>query len=273
MTSVVKHPAKPDRIYAEPLAEVTDFVFDERVAAVFPDMINRSVPGYATIIRMIGLLAAERVPVGGRCYDLGCSLGAAALAMSRGGAGRQIEVIAVDNSAAMIRRAGQLLQEDQSASKIQLHCADIQDFPLKPAAMVVLNFTLQFIPLPKRVELLERIHQALDPGGLLLLSEKITFEQAEFEQLFSAMHHQFKRDQGYSQLEISQKRTALERVLLPETLHSHRQRLLQAGFRQVETWFQCFNFVSLIALKPNNHGASGDTPEHETSHGGSGTRD
>jgi tRNA (cmo5U34)-methyltransferase len=249
VTSVVKPPANPDRIYAEPLAEVTDFVFDERVAAVFPDMINRSVPGYATIIRMIGLLAAERVPSNGRCYDLGCSLGAAALAMARGGAGQEIKVIAVDNSAAMIGRAGQLLQEDQAASRIQLHCADILDFPLKPAAMVVLNFTLQFIPLSQREALLQRIYQALEPGGLLLLSEKIAFEQAEFQQLFSAMHHQFKRDQGYSQLEVSQKRTALERVLLPESLACHRQRLTQVGFAQVDTWFQCFNFVSLIALK------------------------
>ncbi|MBF0255784.1 MAG: carboxy-S-adenosyl-L-methionine synthase CmoA [Gammaproteobacteria bacterium] len=242
-------PANPDRIYAEPLAEVSDFVFDERVAAVFPDMINRSVPGYATIIRMIGLLAAERVPRGGRCYDLGCSLGAAALAMARGGAEKTVEIVALDNSPAMIERAGQLLAADQAGSRIQLHCANILDFPLQPAAMVVLNFTLQFVPLQHRAELLRRIQQALLPGGLLLLSEKIAFDQAEFQQLFSDMHHQFKRDQGYSQLEISQKRSALERVLLPESLQTHRQRLLQAGFAQVEPWFQCFNFVSLIALK------------------------
>jgi tRNA (cmo5U34)-methyltransferase len=238
-----------DSLYAEPQARVADFVFDERVAAVFPDMLNRSIPGYPTIIRMVGLLAGERAVPGGRCYDLGCSLGAAALAMARALPDQGTEVVAVDNSPAMIERAEALLAAEDPRPPIRFHCADILDFSLQPASMVVLNFTLQFIPPERREDLLRRIHAALLPGGVLVLSEKIAFEEPEFQGLFTAMHHQFKQDRGYSELEISQKRTALEKVLIPETLQAHRERLARVGFRSAASWFQCFNFVSLLALK------------------------
>ena len=85
--------------------------------------------------------------------------------------------------------------------------------------------------------------------GVLILSEKIQFSDERSEQLFVDLHHDFKRGNGYSDLEISQKRDALEHVLIPETIEAHRERLLAAGFSRVETWFQCFNFVSLVAFR------------------------
>lgn len=238
-----------DRLYGEPHEVIADFVFDERVAEVFPDMIQRSVPGYATIINMIGTLAAQRVQTGSLCYDLGCSLGAAALAISQGVQGRDCRIFAVDNSPAMLQRARQYLLQTQATSNIQLVCADLLDIRIRSASMVVLNFTLQFIPLALRRSLLQSIHQAMLPGGILVLSEKIALPSDEAQRLFTEMHHSFKRTQGYSDLEISQKRTALERVLLPETLAAHRSRLHEVGFSTVEVWFQCFNFVSLLAIK------------------------
>jgi tRNA (cmo5U34)-methyltransferase len=237
-----------DRLYAEPQAEIPEFVFDERVAAVFPDMIRRSVPGYATIISMIATLADQRVTAGSNCYDLGCSLGAAALAMRQGVAERPCRIIAVDNSLAMLMRARQYLESSPGAP-IVLVCADIQDIGVRRASMVVLNFTLQFVPLERRPALLQSIHDGMLPGGILVLSEKIRLASAPTETLFVAMHHAFKRNQGYSDLEISQKRAALDKVLLPETLEVHRSRLERVGFTTVEVWFQCFNFVSLVAFK------------------------
>lgn len=234
-----------DRIFAEPLDSPADFVFDERVAAVFPDMLRRSIPGYASIIQMIGLLAQTKLPATGICYDLGCSLGASALAMARACTERTI--IGVDNSRAMLEQARTTLATE--VVNIQLVEADVQDYGLAPAAMVVLNFTLQFLPLAGRRALLERIHEALVPGGLLVLSEKIAFEDALIQQTFIELHQGFKLAQGYSELEISQKRTALERVLLPESLATHQQRLSQVGFVQQEPWFQCFNFISILAIK------------------------
>ncbi len=245
--------SEKDRLYADPLKVTADFVFDERVAAVFPDMIQRSVPGYATIINMIGTLASRSVKPDTRCYDLGCSLGAAALAMHQGmGQGMQrtaVPIVAVDNSQPMLDRARELLARSDALPDIELVCADVQDVPIENASMVVLNFTLQFIDPAERPRLLGRIYEGLQPGGILVLSEKIALPSDAMQQLFTEMHHSFKQAQGYSQLEISQKRSALERVLLPESLDTHRQRLQSVGFETVEVWFQCFNFVSLLAIK------------------------
>jgi tRNA (cmo5U34)-methyltransferase len=238
-------PSNRDRIFAEPLQTPADFVFDERVAEVFADMLQRSIPGYATILQMIGLLAATELPATGLCYDLGCSLGAAALAIQRACPGRK--VIGLDNSPDMLEKARASLALD--APDIQLVEADVETFPLQPAAMVVLNFTLQFLPLEGRRALLERIHQALVPGGLLVLSEKIALDEPKLQQCFIQLHESFKEAKGYSRLEISQKRTALERVLLPESLATHQQRLQAVGFSHQHPWFQCFNFVSILAIK------------------------
>ncbi|MBL3533162.1 MAG: carboxy-S-adenosyl-L-methionine synthase CmoA [gamma proteobacterium endosymbiont of Lamellibrachia anaximandri] len=238
-----------DKIYATPQTLVTNFVFDETVAGVFPDMIQRSVPGYATIINMIATLAARRAQSESLCYDLGCSLGAAALVMRSGIGDRDCRVIAVDNSPAMLARARESLEADTGKAPVDFVCADIQDIRVEKASMVVLNFTLQFVSPERRSGLLQHIFDGMLPSGILVLSEKIALGKPQAQALFTDMHHAFKKGQGYSDLEISQKRTALENVLLPETLATHQDRLFQAGFNTVEVWFQCFNFVSLLAIK------------------------
>lgn len=238
-----------DRLYAEPRARIADFVFDDGVAEVFPDMIQRSVPGYGTIITMIGAFASRYVVPDSRCYDLGCSLGAASLAMHQGIGSHSQPILAVDNSLAMLRRARKLLATTGDLSAFALVCADILDIPIEAASMVVLNFTLQFIHPQRRQQLLSQIYRGLLPGGILVLSEKIALASAPSQRLFTEMHHSFKKAQGYSELEISQKRAALERVLLPESLACHRQRLHEVGFSTVEVWYQCFNFVSLLAIR------------------------
>lgn len=241
---------KKDAIYAAPLDEIIDFHFDEKVAEVFPDMIQRSVPGYGTMIALIGLLAAEHAQPDSHCYDLGCSLGAVSLAMRQRIKQPNCDIIAVDNSPAMIERGRRLLASDNASSvAVRMLCADIQDVAIENASVVVLNFTLQFIPLAERPLLIKRIFDGLKPGGILILSEKMAFAEADKERFHTKLHHDFKRANGYSDLEISQKRAALERVLIPETIPCHRQRVEEAGFSLVDVWFQCFNFASLVAVK------------------------
>ena len=241
---------KQDAIYAAPLNEMIDFQFDERVAAVFPDMIQRSVPGYAMMISTIGILAAKYAQANSHCYDLGCSLGAVSLALRQHISQPGCAIIAVDNSQAMIDRGQELLARDKTSTiPVNMVCADLQAVDIENASVVVLNFTLQFIPLTERLDLIKRIYQGLNPGGILILSEKIAFEEPGRQQLHDELHLDFKRANGYSDLEISQKRTALENVLIPETLACHQQRLQKAGFNIADIWFQCFNFVSLVAIK------------------------
>jgi tRNA (cmo5U34)-methyltransferase len=238
-----------DTIYSEPIADPISFRFDADVARVFPDMIRRSVPGYGTIINMTGMLAGRFARSGLRCYDLGCSLGASTLAMRQSILAPDCPIVAVDNSPAMLQRCRSVVDTDCHDVDVELVCADIQDVAIENACVVVLNFTLQFVPLEQRNELIARIADGLEPGGIMILSEKVSFIDPRLDALNIDLHHQFKKDNGYSDLEIAQKRSALENVLIPETLDQHRARITDAGFSSCDVWFQCFNFASLIALK------------------------
>lgn len=237
-----------DQIYSQPLEAITGFVFDQHVVRVFRDMIGRSVPGYATLISMLPVLAQHYVTSDSRCYDLGCSLGASTLALRHSIKQPQVEIMAVDNSPAMVEQCRSNIQNDSGQITVHIECADICQLSLQQASLVVMNFTLQFIPLQQRLDLLRNIYHGMLPGAALVLSEKLQFD-ANDQILMTNLHHTFKRLNGYSELEISQKRSALENVLISDTLATHQQRLQQAGFSRVVPWFQCFNFVSMLAIK------------------------
>lgn len=237
-----------DQIYADKQAS-SPFRFDQKVAAVFPDMIKRSVPGYENIIHNIQQFAEKYVTENSVCYDLGCSLGAASLAISYGNRHNGVKIIAVDNSSAMIERCASNISGFKHKTPIELVQADIQQLTIVNASMVVLNYTLQFIPQALRLDVLASIYQGMNNNGILLLSEKIIFSDETVNQLMIDLHHQFKRENGYSELEISQKRNALETVLVPETMSSHIQRLKDIGFSHVSCYQQQLNFASFIAIK------------------------
>lgn len=238
-----------DTLYADPLSEHGLFTFDDSVARVFPDMIKRSVPGYPTIVSMTGLLAGKYASAGSSLYDLGCSLGASTLAMRQNIQQPDCRIISVDNSPAMLERCKSIIDTDTHDTPVTLTCADVQDVVITNASVVVLNFTLQFIPRELRDHVISAIYRGLRPGGIMVLSEKVTFEDPHVDTLNIELHQQFKRANGYSDLEVARKRNALETVLLPETLKQHKQRIASAGFNSCDVWFQCFNFASLVALK------------------------
>jgi tRNA (cmo5U34)-methyltransferase len=242
-----------DRLFDTEILATGDFVFDDRVVGVFPDMINRSVPGYSLVVPMIGLLARQFAQDHSNLYDLGCSLGAASLAMRQAVRARDARILAVDNSPGMIRQLGKTLEENHDPGLPEVHPLhqDILETRIENASVVVLNFTLQFVDPSRREALLQRIAAGLNPGGVLILSEKVRFDDPREQQLQTHWHHEFKRAQGYSDLEIARKRDALENVMRPDSLSQHRERLKAAGFSQVYQWFQGFNFVSMIAIRPS----------------------
>ncbi|GAB4288750.1 MAG: carboxy-S-adenosyl-L-methionine synthase CmoA [Thiohalomonadaceae bacterium] len=242
-------PSRKDTLYASPQHPLADFTFDERVAGVFPDMIRRSVPAYGTVTGLLGLVAAEYAQPDSRLYDLGCSLGAATLAMRRRVTHPGCRIIAIDNSPAMVEGCRENIAADNAPTPVEVVCADIRDAVFERASVVTMNFTLQFVAPPERLPLLRRIRDGLLPGGVLLLAEKLRFADGAEQATLERLHLAFKRANGYSELEISQKRAALERVLLPDTLEEHRARLQEAGFSQVIPWFQAFNFTALLAIR------------------------
>ncbi len=229
---------------------LVDFVFDEKVTGVFTDMINRSVPGYALIVRMTSVLAQQYAVSNTKLYDLGCSLGAVTFLLQQQSLD-DCSIVAVDNSPAMIDRCRESLTLNRAKNllPVELRCEDIQQTELSNASVVVLNFTLQFISPKQRNSIIKKIYDALVPGGILIISEKIMFSEKEKNALFIELYHQFKKANGYSDLEISRKRTALENILIPETIEQHHKRVRSAGFSSFETWFQCFNFASMFAIK------------------------
>lgn len=238
-----------DTLFSAPIEKIGDFTFDELVAEVFPDMIQRSVPGYSNIITATGMLAQRFVQPHSRVYDLGCSCGAATLSVRRHIHVPDVSIIAVDNSAAMIERCRRHIDSYHGESAVEIICADIRNIQIENASMVILNFTLQFLPPEDRFLLLCKIYQGLKSGGVLVLSEKFRFDNPVINDLQIDLHHEFKRANGYSELEISQKRTALENVMRTDSIEQHKIRLARAGFTHTEIWFQCFNFGSMIAIK------------------------
>jgi tRNA (cmo5U34)-methyltransferase len=243
-----------DQIYrtdeAATLAKPGSFVFDARVASVFTDMISRSVPGYQQILEMLPTLTRQFRVENANYYDLGCSLGAGMLAMSEGLDQMSGHIIGVDSSIAMIRQAERNLTAiDSNNSRFSLLDNDLLDIEIESASMVLMNFTLQFIPLALRDDVVAKIYAGLLNGGILVLSEKIKFDNVKTNDALIDIHHQYKADQGYSQMEISQKRDAIENVLIPETLETHIKRLENAGFSVVTPWVQNLQFISILAIK------------------------
>jgi len=241
-----------DRIYADdepdPDRSTAPFEFSQSVVRVFPDMIERSVPGYRLLLDLTPLMVRRAVQSDSRIYDLGCSLGAATLAARRAVGVEGVEIIAADTSAEMVSRCREIIAADNSRVPVEVIEADACELAIESASVVLMYFTLQFIEQGRRKGLLEKIAAGLKPGGVLLLAEKLAYLPTD-QQWLDTHHHDFKRAQGYSDLEIARKRQALENVLVPETRQAHHDRLKAAGFSQVTDWFQCFNFTAMAAIR------------------------
>lgn len=232
-----------DDLYAKPLARIEPFAFNEQVAGVFQDMIDRSVPGYGLVVQLTGLIAEAFGQPGSRFYDLGASLGETTAALL-GALPRDGEILALDKSLPMVHRMQKRFAHEPRVRVLQ---QDLLQAEFLPAQLAVMNFTLQFVPDPARPRLLERLAKALVPGGGLLLAEKIAMPDANA--WHTRIHESYKCSRGYTRLEVAQKRAALEEVLVPNDLKMHEKRLLEAGFSQVIPWFQCLNFAALLAIR------------------------
>jgi tRNA (cmo5U34)-methyltransferase len=211
-------------------------------------MINRSVPGYALVLDLIGLVTGKYAVAGTNCYDLGCSLGASTL-MVRRHLPASCHVIGIDNSTAMVERCRANIARDHSEASCEIIEALVQDVKIENASVVVMNCTLQFIPLAVRLDVLTGLASGLVEGGALVLSEKIRFEDTIEQAAMTELHHEFKRYQGYSDLEIAQKRAALENVLVPEFESQHIRRLRSAGFSTVLILGRNLNFSTFLAIR------------------------
>lgn len=240
---------KKDTVFAKALSSIPAFQFDKKVTRVFDDMIKRSVPGYEALIQLIGVFGSVFVKDKTHVYDLGCSTGVVSGLLSTSLTVRDITIHAIDNSPSMIEQCQLNMQKIDSKQEVECVCADVTEVDIKHASFVILNFTLQFIDISSRSAMLQKVYAGLNEGGALVLSEKVQFDEAILNQNLIELHQAFKKSQGYSELEISQKRASLENFLVPETIPEHIERLKQVGFNHVFVCFQSLNFVSFLAIK------------------------
>ena len=228
-------------------SDISDFRFDESVVAVFDDMVKRSVPGYEAMIQMVGLVARTYGKDHTNYYDLGSSTGAITLALALNNKHENNKFIAVDNSPQMVEKCQKNLSG--KIDNFEIICADIKDISIENASIVVLNLTLQFIDVEKRSKLVKKIYDGLIPGGALIISEKIHFNKKENQEQLASLHLEFKRANGYSELEIANKRQSLENILVTESKQTHLKRLKICGFKESSCYFQCLNFASFLSVK------------------------
>jgi len=241
--------SRKDRLFAEQEQAISDFDFGEHTAAVFDDMLDRSVPQYRELQRMTAELAGEMATPGSRVYDLGCSTGITLRSVDATvDAGATL--VGLDYSRAMLDKARQNLARPHARGRVELDEADLNEgVELHNASVVILNLTLQFVRPMNREALLASIVEGLNPGGVLILVEKVLGNDAFLNRLWIKLHYDMKRRNGYSELEIARKREALENVLIPYRPDENMKILRRAGFDEVDMFFKWYNFAGFLALK------------------------
>ncbi|PHR27754.1 MAG: carboxy-S-adenosyl-L-methionine synthase CmoA [Desulfotalea sp.] len=227
-----------------------DFVFNERVVEVFDDMVDRSVPFYRQVIESSAELLSRLCVEGDIVYDLGCSTGTSLLECARTLGDKNLHFVGIDNSRPMLDKATLKAELHGKQDMVSFLLEDITEFSHPGAGAIILNYTLQFIRPIRREDFIKKLFANLRPGGILLVSEKVLSHNRKLNREYIDIYHTFKKARGYSELEIANKREALENVLIPFSITENRAMLKKCGFESVETFFQWFNFASFIALKP-----------------------
>jgi len=245
----MKEEINKDKVFDEKLTKPSDFAFNEKVAGVFDDMVSRSVPFYHEMQRMTSELAARYAQPGTQVFDLGCSTGTTLLLMDKS-VGEGVSFTGVDESAEMLDRCQGKLKNFNLHHPIDLVAADLtREVPVQNASVVTMVLVLQFIRPMFRHEIVRKICDGLLPGGVFILIEKILTEDKSFNREFIDYYYDFKRRNSYSELEISQKREALENVLIPYKSSENIDMLKSAGFDEAEVFFRWYNFTGIIAKK------------------------
>lgn len=254
--TVLEPPLKvggPDKVFATPLERVDDFSFNSQVTAVFDDMLDRSVPFYGEIQRMVAELAVDFAEPDTNVYDLGCSTCNSFLQIDRimpAGKGKDVRFVGIDSSEEMLDKARTKLAAARFARPFSLSTADLNvGVEVENASVVMMVLTLQFVRPLYRERLVRSIQQGMNDNGCLILVEKVLGEHSTFNRLFIQHYYEMKARNGYSELEIAQKREALENVLVPYRLEENKELLRAAGFRYADVFFKWYNFCGLIALK------------------------
>jgi tRNA (cmo5U34)-methyltransferase len=232
------------------LQEARRFAFGSEVAEVFDDMVSRSVPGYFETQMLMGAVAARYHQPDTAIVDLGCSTGTTLGLIARQNQVKGCQLVGVDNSAPMLEKAGKKLHDLAPGTDIELHEANLQHYSPPRASVIFAHYTLQFLPIEQRKPLIERICSSLVPGGAFVLSEKVAIPRFRESEIVRELHEDFKRANGYSDIEIARKRESISGVLVPTTENFYRDILFSVGFEEVTRLMQGYQFTTWLCLTP-----------------------
>lgn len=243
--------SKKDQVFNHPIQNIKGFEFNDEVAECFDDMVSRSVPFYDEIHRIILDLVDRTDAISGSVYDLGCSTATTFTLIDKHLKAQKKaspKMIGIDSSQSMLDKA-QLKISENEINNVELRCQNIEEAELDNPSMVIMNYTLQFIPVERRINVLKNIYNSLADEGIFVLTEKLKSPTRSVNNLLTDLYYDFKRRNGYSELEISQKREALENVLVPLTPKRQMNMLREAGFKRVEMIFRWYNFACYLGIK------------------------
>jgi len=227
-----------------------DFEFNEGVARIFDDMLSRSIPYYAEIQRMNVELAQKFAQPGSLVVDLGCSLGTTLVSLAKAIDDPSVRFLGVDNSLPMLARAQGNLEAAGVANRCELKAADLNDeIDLGNASVVIMNWTLQFVRPLNRDRVIRRIHDGLRDHGCLIVFEKVLGDEPLLNRMYIDLYYDFKRRNGYSDLEIAEKRERLENVLIPYRIEDDLQLLKRNGFAVNDVVFRWYNWAGFLGVK------------------------
>lgn len=238
-----------DEIFSEGNFQKGSFRFNDAVASVFDDMASRCIPYYQEVIQLTASAADKFLTDKATVYDIGCSTGNTLLFIAKTLRDKNVKLIGIDPSESMLKKAVEKASIYTYSHDIEFVQGDCESFSFKKADMIILNYTLQFIKPEDRKEIISRLYNALKPGGILILSEKLRQEDTAVEEFNTETYEAFKAGNGYSYLEIANKRQALENILVPGSLTGNLNLLNESGFDRVEILFKWLNFSTFLALK------------------------
>jgi tRNA (cmo5U34)-methyltransferase len=242
-----------DKLYVHPMKHIKSFVFNKDVAEVFDDMAERSIPFYKEVQQMVTNLAVTFFQSGTNIYDLGASTGTTSILLEKklkeSGA-KDYRIIAVDSSGAMCRKAREKINTTLNGTdNIKVIQKDIRGMGTENCSVAILNYTLQFIPPLQREALIYRIFSSLVHNGILLVSDRVSQGHTDISRIFMEYYYDYKRNRSYTDLEISQKREALENVLIPYSFQEGVKLFKGSGFSSVDIFFSWYNFTSFLCIK------------------------
>ena len=244
-----KYKGKKDRVFSVK-KEILDFEFNDEIAEVFDDMLQRSIPFYNTLQLMVASIVCKFSIDHTNIYDLGCSTGTTILSILKRKDLRKVKIIGIDYSEPMLDLANKKLKDNYKGDNYEIIFADLnENIDITNASVVILILTLQFIRPVKRELLINKIYNGLKHNGCIVLVEKVLSESKLLNKLFLEYYYEFKKNRGYSKLEISQKREALENILIPYTINENLELLTRNGFKNLDIFFKWYNFAGFIGVK------------------------